>query len=552
MALTLGRPGSLLGRVSICGTPYHGLVQGGVLPLPNASVMDYPQPGGSMPDQRGSTHMIRVPGVPDVVRTGTQAELDLANGYQWRDVAMLSGGDFQLYGKALGGWIYIDPAGDRWRVTTSITEDVLHRFDEPYTCSIVLSRFGVFSAGATVPETYVHMVSFSDWQQAGEELYWHDNSVVDRAQVHLHSIRPDGSAASLMLHRRAVSVTISGQSQLDAFLRYPLGWAQIAISGPGSAASVSMSIIRSREQTIQVGMDSSLSGGEFTGGYFKSAGDAYGFLVPGPNQNPLPPPGYSAGSSHFNVKAVSGTQTRSGSVIVAMWPGEDAWIDVRLELAYTRVLDVPVPEVPAGPSDFQRSGTNLETFSLVVSAGGTPIASATATMTSSFNQSVFYAPGNSYGGDWSVTDASGSIADHAWSGSVESGTDPTAIATGMQFPPDFTTLDSRGGFSSPFSKQAMFLAGGGIHGLRYGPGGAPQGLIWFELIRYSNNLLAPRIIITPPGQPTTSAIFPAASPSGAHGAITHGSYDKNARLYGSWCPHTHAAEVAATSPVCWV
>lgn len=81
MGLDKGSVDEALAAPTVCGTPYHGLVQDGVLVLPNAVAMAYPQPAGtSIKNSYGDTHHVVVPGVPGVVRTPEQAAADAAAG----------------------------------------------------------------------------------------------------------------------------------------------------------------------------------------------------------------------------------------------------------------------------------------------------------------------------------------------------------------------------------------------------------------------------------------------------------------------------------------
>ena len=70
MGLDKGSVDEALAAPTVCGTPYHGLVQDGTLVLPNAVAMAYDQPAsGQYGAAAGDTHLVEVPGTPEVVRT---------------------------------------------------------------------------------------------------------------------------------------------------------------------------------------------------------------------------------------------------------------------------------------------------------------------------------------------------------------------------------------------------------------------------------------------------------------------------------------------------
>lgn len=105
----------------LLSAPFHGLFKGfttGKLKLGNNAEIDWPGPGG------GSTVLLRVPGQPAVIRTPDEAAADAADGAEYRNYALLSGGQ---YGKTApiasastdttaATWVYIDPTKARWLI----------------------------------------------------------------------------------------------------------------------------------------------------------------------------------------------------------------------------------------------------------------------------------------------------------------------------------------------------------------------------------------------------------------------------------------------------
>lgn len=550
MSLDKGRPGSMLGRISIMGTPWHGLVQGAKLTLPNAVEMDYPQPSvGTYPDQAGATHLVRVPGVPDVVRSGEQAAEDAAGGRQWRNVAMLSGAARMLYGKNLNGWIYTDPNGDRWRVTVSFAEGVLRDFSEPYSFNVTLSRFGVLGGAAA---SHGHSVTITDWQQATPAASWYTGGEVTSGALHVHAIQPDGSAAAVMICR--LRLEESG-GVIDPYFRYPVGWAQISISGPGSAATVSISILRSRAQTLTFSNDAEPSPVEHCGGYHKnqSAETVEAFLVPG--SSPPAPPAGTTHTQYFPVFVVSATRTRRATAIAAMWPdGNGGWQDVTVEVERIDEWDSPAPEVPAGPTDFTRTVTHTGTFAMRVMAGETVLSEAVTEYSNVGEQTVEFTWASSDGAEEYQQTSTGNVGDYTWSvvGPVVR-REPPAIMDGMlAFPVGYPTIEYNIGPAGTYAGTQTLLIGGGRHSIWQSVGeGSTR--VRFEVVRYSNNLLGLRLAVLPDDADNYYRYIPPGAPSGPEpDSPQNRPYDTAARPYGSWCPHTSGAAWLATVPVCWV
>ncbi len=227
LSLKLGKPTALRGN------PFHGLVKGGQLTLPNAATMPYPQPVGEH-WQRGSTALIKHPNAPGITRTPEEQAEDAAAGLQWWDRAILSGN--QLYGKELPGWIYIDPNGDRWLVTTTLSTAHLNGG----TCSVTLSRFGVLGGA---PESYTYSVTVPNMGQATPTI-----SGTTGTRVQRYHSSPTGSAAVF-----EVAVEFRG-SDARWWIWRPVGWVEMTLSGLGSACSAAVIIRKNRAETLgQVG-----------------------------------------------------------------------------------------------------------------------------------------------------------------------------------------------------------------------------------------------------------------------------------------------------------
>ncbi|TVT66029.1 MAG: hypothetical protein FHK79_18045 [Pseudomonas sp.] len=223
LSLKLSRPTALRGN------PFHGLVKGGQLTLPNAATMPYPQPAGEH-WQQGSTALIKHPNAPGITRTPEQQAEDSAAGLEWWDRAILSGN--QLYGKELQGWIYIDPNGDRWLVTTTLS--TLHISGG--TCSFTLARFGVLGGE---PESYTYSVAVPNMGQATPAINGTTGTRVQR----YHS-SPAGEAA-------VFEVALEYSQGYERFWRWrAVGWVEMTLAGPGATCTAAVTVRKTRAQAL--------------------------------------------------------------------------------------------------------------------------------------------------------------------------------------------------------------------------------------------------------------------------------------------------------------
>lgn len=176
------------------GCPWHGLVKGGRLELPNGQSMDFPQPAN------GYTTLVRVPGLPAVTPTGR----DVSLGRQWRNTAIIAGG--YLHGRSLnGGYIYVDTENRPWLVLIAKAADLL---------SITLRRFGVLG-GELIERTF---------------------------EVPLD--RPAGSSNAVYFEH----ATQTGNRAVLSSIHYGLGlsaWIEISISGAADKLVITATVLKS-------------------------------------------------------------------------------------------------------------------------------------------------------------------------------------------------------------------------------------------------------------------------------------------------------------------
>ncbi len=222
------------------GCPWHGLIKNGRLQLPNGEEMEFPEPAWQSAWQRGMALKLARPGMPEVETSAADAE----HGRAWRNWAILAGAR-SLHAKRLpgDGWIYIDPAGNSWLVSTTLNQSISSGFS---TCSVKLQRFGVPGGQ---PLEYTIEVPMPDIQQSAPVI-----EGVSGLSVALFDARPDGSAAIIMLSTQwldSFGLPLRDDYCGDA----PLGWLEIKLSGAGDEVECEIQVLKSRAQTLGVATD---------------------------------------------------------------------------------------------------------------------------------------------------------------------------------------------------------------------------------------------------------------------------------------------------------
>lgn len=170
-------------RTLFFGNPYHGLVEDGVLTLPNAATKNYTHlldnayTFKDLFNWRCSVPVMN-PGQPVPVRTIPEQAIDTANGFQWKEYALAVGQDRLLWGAnnfELGpmGWIYFDPAGQPWYITLTDPNDRLitgaaspspalyFSFHFPRTLDFTIKKFGYF-ASTPAQQAIENAISYTD------------------------------------------------------------------------------------------------------------------------------------------------------------------------------------------------------------------------------------------------------------------------------------------------------------------------------------------------------------------------------------------------------
>jgi hypothetical protein len=226
----------------VWGCPWHGLVErlsagAARINLPNGELKAWPVPplaGAETCD----TMLVQVPGVPPVVRTPEEEASDTANGWQWWDRAILYGTNQTLHGTPVNGWIYCDPVGRRWKVSK------ISSISGSY--SVKLSLFGEFGRAE---EEYTYPVVVADMGQSTPTI-----SNIATIGLRLRDTSPDGSKALYVVRGTRPSSASGFGWPSDTQDRWTpaLGWLEMTISGPGEDATIQLTVLATRAQTIGV------------------------------------------------------------------------------------------------------------------------------------------------------------------------------------------------------------------------------------------------------------------------------------------------------------
>lgn len=242
-------------EIGLFGCPWHGKVAAHKLALPNSEEMDYTQPSELSVREdahfpacwyydaaaAGTNHLIVVPDLPAITRTEAQQTADAAAGRQWLTRAVLSGGRFQLYGKDLKGWIYVDPNKDCWLVECD-------RF-WPYpklesagaiNATVRLTRFGVIdlSNPAPDPEQYEYDVTLAAGWLTGPVGY-------EAIYLQIDALSRTGNKAAIGLH---VGTNSPYGREVEVG-----GYLEVSISGAGSDATVTLSVLKTYDDCYSPG-----------------------------------------------------------------------------------------------------------------------------------------------------------------------------------------------------------------------------------------------------------------------------------------------------------
>lgn len=590
-----------LARFGTWGSPYHGLVTADRLTLPNGQEIDWPQPyAAGMPDLYGSTRIVRVPGTPAVVRTEEQQAADAAAGHEWRDAAMISGVG-QVYGKELNGWIYTDPDGVRWLVQVPGLAEVEYLFSGIPTITVTLKRFGAFGKD---PEQHDYPRSVGTWGQIGSNILF-DDVIIDRAHAIVDATSEDGGQAVVMLHKRRLSYAAARRDGAlsDPVVRYPLGFLLLSISGPGASASVSFSVLRTRQQTISVSRSEAPFSEQWYFRYYNQEnavdGSGNGTITWTAAMQEVGYPGDTPSGPYHKALIRTGTSTATVDRLLAVWPdGAGGFRDVKLRIDYTATHNNPAPAVTV--SDFvsietyeawvmvskiepqihveqYREASISESMTIKLMVGATVIDTISASNETTSQQTLYWSDLFKVHPNQTAPVFERELGAVVWDfdttatydGTVHSST----VTDGVNFLPwnqglfivaSFQLVPAVLWGNSPVPHAdndlltQMFEGAINWFVLSPKPGDAWNG--WTienhgAIARQSPQILGMRTKLWRSDvglsmRPFTYRV--AATPSGAYGTPTTRPFSTTERVYGSWNAYDGSASWLNTSPVCWV
>lgn len=170
--------------------PWHGMVRGFFVHLPNGDTLPYDQPIG--PNTAicgpGDTHLITVDGIEPI--TPEEAANAPPGGQYWSGQALITGGS--LYNRPFQGWMFQAEDGSRWRA--SLVAGIIGAESTPI--RVTLTRFGEFGVAA---ESFTTVLDAPVGQADGNmrrKLSGTAGIAAD-VTVRLHSFSPTGRTAIL-------------------------------------------------------------------------------------------------------------------------------------------------------------------------------------------------------------------------------------------------------------------------------------------------------------------------------------------------------------------
>ena len=534
------------------GNPWRGLVQAGQISLPGGLTKATTQPEGNYDrhyDELGQTFLQRGP-LAGVSRTPEELAADAAAGRTWRTDAILSGARMHLYGKRLDGWVYCAPDGSRWLVDTGALIGELDT-SQPWAVELFLQRFGEFQ-GDYASQTV--SVSLADLGQAEPDPAW---PIGTQGYAQVCDIRPDGSRALIMLFQPVVP--FSSTSGWHPLHKRPLGWLELQLTGGVAGITATLSVVRTRTQSMGSGTWSNYPSGSaqawIQDSKMTSKVDMGDYWEVTYEEQPLTS---TVTGSGFGWDLSSGAYSYSfAGRILALWYTEaGGYEEVTLEASTTGTVSNPPPdEVVSGSMvthDPKAGGSNTivsdtrvhtlsrlctcdEQFSVALRRGGVLVDQSSGTASGTYfieHSFVFPTPGH-FASNYSVT------IDGATDSEAESG-DVTVIRY---------TLAS----ISPNWFNGLLSGNSAVHSGWFASGMnifTPDRMITIDPIRYSNNLIGLRRYRYDYNTATESWLHgPAAYPGGAHGSVVEVSFGA---IFGSFNPATEEVAINQSQATCWI
>lgn len=342
---------SSLRKLGIWGSPFHGLVEGGSLTLPNGEVMTYPQPGGAgTPSQ--DTRLFKVPGTPVVERSPEQAQEDAAKGYQWWNQAIIAAGT--LYGRPVEH-LYAASDGTVWRITLEGITGTRSP-TAPINGTVRFTRFGVIGQG-TAEEHTVDVVLSDIGQGSPEVTHYGDPVTQVVVGTYDNAVSPDGSQRVVPIYMPDV-LGSRDQVVVPSEFRTPLGFLMLSLGGTAPAFTASLTVLDNRASTLgsrTYNEVDNLSGVPFSVATHTTQTETTG-TVPSPpdcagtttatttpaNMTVETDPAASAGDGH-RIGDYSLSVSVTGRILAYVFGQDGSLLPVTFDLSYQRSAFAPPP-----------------------------------------------------------------------------------------------------------------------------------------------------------------------------------------------------------------
>ncbi|MGF6692648.1 hypothetical protein M2318_002720 [Metapseudomonas resinovorans] len=363
---------------------------------------------GLPPEDVYDTHLLKVPGVAPLALPPEEVAAEAAKGRTWQHYALLSGRGPSLFGHQLGGWVCIDPSGQRWLVRGVGLPNIRYgnaRIDQPLTLQFEVRPFGYLDQAPVAPVT--RQATLADIAQNEPDLLVGGEPYV---RMRLSSIASHGRQVVIGLYPRGDLVT---QDDL------PCGWLLLTLTGNGPTFDFELTVLHSRVAALgarstsesngqamhmfQVDLETDVSGPAPNGDYTLT-GDATG-LTPVPTEGG----GYLLGTRSF-------TYTVEDRVCCVVFDDGDSLVPITADITWTRTQTRTVGSSsasgtvtsagttagmspPSGTLSLAANfgGSDVTTTEVVLQRSGVPVDAASWTVTldlaAAGEATATYAPG---------------------------------------------------------------------------------------------------------------------------------------------------------------
>lgn len=227
----------------IIGNPYHGLIKGGLVRLPNGDTVPHTQPGAAantLFPYAASAFYVANPLAPGLTRTPEQAAADAVKGLQWNTTAIISGCRY-LHGKdiGLGKWVFCAPSGTRWLIDPGLQSISVSRFGNSIATTWTATRFGELEQA---PEVQNGSLNLADAGQS-TPIIWrtYPSDEQSGGRLRIVDITPDGGAALFGLY---------DSDNYPNTARDPIGFYQVSVTETGGIVGATITMVKSRDECL--------------------------------------------------------------------------------------------------------------------------------------------------------------------------------------------------------------------------------------------------------------------------------------------------------------